>query len=297
MSYDNLENSVEDGEPKELYLFTYAGMSYAYTSSQDSIQANINGISYTFSADYIKRSDSLKLGASDGTVETSTVEVSRTNNVALLYQGSPPELDTVTISLYSFHADDPADIIRIMYGEVSQVTFNGSIATMTITIEDILNKTIPRGTMGYYCQNCIYDNRCKLVKEDWKTTCYVDGGFSGLWVYSTNLNEKESGYFTDGYIKMGNSFRAVSIHLNGGILLKYPINAADKSGSFEIYPGCSNIFKTCALKFNNTLNFTGVPYCAPIDAVKNRVFKGSYWIDDTIITRDSGGFVGSIAGV
>ena len=33
MSYDNIENSISNGEPTELYKFTYNGEDYTYTSS------------------------------------------------------------------------------------------------------------------------------------------------------------------------------------------------------------------------------------------------------------------------
>ena len=64
-----------------------------------------------------------------------------------------------------------------------------------------------------------------------------------------------SGYFTDGFLKMGDSFRAIVEHKDDMVRIKYPINFADMEGSFLAYPGCSNLFAQCARKFNNTDNF------------------------------------------
>jgi uncharacterized phage protein (TIGR02218 family) len=222
--------------------------------------------------------------------------VNRTNNVALLYQGAPPEEDNVTLSIYRYHIGDESSIIRLVYGKVTSVTFRGSEAELTIIIENMLRKSIPRGTLSYYCQNCIYDNKCKLNEDDWKTTCYVDS-FNGLRIHSPNLTEKPSGYYTDGMIKMGTNYRSVVLHADDYIDIKYPINESEIGGSFNIWAGCNSLFLTCASRFNNTTNFSGVPYCKPINAVRNRTGYGAYWIDSTAIKRDSDGFMGTISGV
>lgn len=293
MSYDDIENSVSSGEPIELYKFTYNSQDYTYTSSLRSQSVVIDGSQMTFYPEYIKRDSSLKLGSQDNSVETTKIYVKRTNSIALLYQGAPPEEGTVSVTIYRYHKDDNEDIKILARGIVSQVSFSGSEATLTITIENLLNRNIPRGTFSYYCQNTIYDNKCELVEGDYALTCYVDGGFTGLTIYSTNLREKPSGYFTDGYIKMGGSYRAITLHEDNHITIKYPIAESDKQGSFTVYPGCNGLYLTCHSKFNNTDNFTGVCYCKPIDPVKNRTGLGGYWINTSVLTRDTNGYIGT----
>lgn len=291
MSYDNIENSVSNGEPTELYKFTYNGEDYTYTSSLRSKSVVIDGTQVTFYPEYIKRDSSLKLGSQDGSIETTKVYVKRTNSIALLYQGAPPEEGTVKITIYRYHEDDNSDIVILARGIVSQVSFSGSEATLTITIENLLSRNIPRGTFSYYCQNSIYDNKCSLLEDNYAVICYLDEGVAGLTFYSTNLREKPSGYFTDGYMKMGNSYRAIKVHEDDHITIKYPIAESDKQGSFIVYPGCNGLFLTCHSKFNNTDNFTGVSYCKPMDPVKNRTGVGSYWINTSVITRGTDGFI------
>ena len=236
MSYDSIENSISSGEPIELYKFTYNGVDYTYTSSLRSKSVVLNGKQVTFYPEYIKRDTSLKLGSQDKSIETTKVFVKRTNSIALLYQGAPPEQGTVSIIIYRYHDDDNSDITILARGIVSQVSFSGSEASMTITIENLLNKNIPIGTFSYFCQNNIYDGKCKLVESEHATTCYIDEGIDGLTYYSTNLREQPSGYFTDGYMKMGNSFRAIKVHEDDHITIKYPIAESDKQGSFVVYP-------------------------------------------------------------
>lgn len=287
MAYKFDEVSTYNAQPIELYMFTYNKLNFLYTSSQYSQSIMIEGNYYTFSPEYIERGQNLRFSDSGGTLETCTITILRTNSVALLYQGAPPELSAVRVQIFRVHGENNNDYIKILDGVVSQVIFRGSQAELTITIENVLSRYIPRGTLSYHCQNCIYDEKCFLNKDDYAFTCYVDGGINGLTISSTNLLEKPSGYFTDGYLQMGNSVRAIVEHKDRYVLIKYPINRSEWSGSFIVYPGCSQLFSNCAKRFNNTDNFNGIPYIQPYDAFKHSVDKGAYWIDSTVIVRDS----------
>lgn len=289
MSFVEDEVSTQNAQPVELYLFTYDKVDYTYTSYQRNVDAYINGNWYTFNADYIQRSDELRLGSSDGNFETCTISVMRTNNIALFYQGAPPELGSVRVQVYRVHGLENSEYIKIIDGTVSQVNFADSKADLIITIENVLSREIPRGTLSYFCQNCLYDNKCKVKQEAYGLKCYVDIDMTNTHIMSTNLNERASGYFTGGFIKMGNAYRAIKLHSNNSIWLKYPISLSDKQGEFMAYPGCDNTFKTCATKFHNTDNFSGVPYIEPYNAFTHPVDKGAYWVDGNIVYRDTHG--------
>ena len=293
MSYKSLETSVDNANPFELYLFTYKQNTYAYTSSQTGYTLFIDNTSYTFNPEYIERGDNLKLGDSSNTQETCIITVSRNNNVALLYQGSPPETDSVSVTIYRIHGDNSSDYSTILNGKISQVHFSNSVAEITINIDSVLKRNIPQGELSYFCQNNIYDVKCKLKDSDYEIRYGVDH-IDHLTIKSSTLAGKPDGYYTDGYIKMGNAYRQIATHVGDTITIKYPISSADLEGSFLAYPGCNGLFYTCAVKFSNTDNFSGVPYIQPYDAFKNPTGKGAYWINSEIIRRDtSGGILGS----
>lgn len=289
--YKDDELSVDSGQPIELYMFGYNKLYYTYTSSRNTIMRSINGTRYSFNPEYIFRGDSLTSSTNNNTNETYTITVSRLNPVAMLFQSSPPEQDTVSVDIYRIHGEDSEDMIQLLHGVISQVSFEGSDATITVTSDSLLARTIPKGTLSYFCQNCIYDSKCQLNQDDYAHTCYVDIGMYSTVIYSTNLREKPSGYFTDGYVRMGNSYRAVLLHKDNMIKLKYPINEADVQGSFVAYPGCSNIFSVCASRFGNTDNFSGIPYVKPYNPYTHVVGGGAYWINSSVIIRDTHGFV------
>ena len=286
MSYDLDETSVSESNPIECYRFEYNNKSYCYTSSQ--YTQVLEG--YVYTPEYIERGSSLKLGDSGGTVETCTIDVPRSNTVAMLYQGAPPELSSVRVRVYRLHGSATDDFLTILDGVVSQVRLKDSTAELTITIENVLNRYIPRGVLSYSCQNCIYDEKCCLKSEDYAFRCTVSG-WEGLVIQSNELRDKPSGYFTDGYIRMANSVRAIAWHEDNKIGIKYPINEDEKQGSYFAYPGCSQLFKFCHERFNNTDNFNGVPYIQPYSAYNHATTRGTYWVNGNVIVRDSKGVI------
>lgn len=293
MSYDEIENSIEDGNPIELYMFTYKDTKYLYTSSQYNQSYLIGGEHYVFDAEYIHRSESLKLGDSSGTKETCEITVLRTNSIALLYQGAPPEEDSIRLQIFRVHGENNADFIQMVDGIVTQVKFSGSEAVLTITIENILSRNIPKGTLSYFCQNRIYDSRCFLDMNKFGVKCYVKSR-SNLTLYSDQLLVPQGDdYFVDGFVKMGNCYRQIITHKNNYVTIKYPITNSDLSGSFMAYPGCSNLFTICARRFHNTDNFSGIPYIQPYNAYKHKVINNcAYWVDEAVIRRDTNGELG-----
>lgn len=292
--FDTDEKSLQDGKPVEMYRFTYANVSYSYTSAQTAQRVIIDGVTYIFSPEYIKRSDELKI-LTTSNQETCTITVNRTNNVALLYQGAPPELGQVEVSVFRKHMVDD-EVIQIISGTIRQVVFNGSEAMITVAIDNIMSRQIPRCKLSYFCQNCMYDNTCALKMGDWGVQGFVDRFVNNMYIYSTNLREKESGYFTDGLLRMGNTWRKVALHQNDMIKIKYPLAKHQVRNKFVIYPGCSGLFKKCAETFHNHRNFSGIIYKQPFNVYKHNSYDNTpaYWVNSDVITRDSKGQIHSM---
>lgn len=296
-SFTEKELSVDNADPSELYLFKYNNQEYGFTSADNSIVAN--GVVYT--ATHIYRGDSLVLNDSGSSVETCNITVSRTNPVALLYQGAPPELSTVSVTVYRRY-DNDTEMITILYGTISQVSFKGSEAELLITIESILSRNIPNGKLSYYCQNCIYDNKCKLDANNFVAYAYVPGGL--LHVDNTlttihniqftgSLESYPDHYFDGGYAVIGTSKRSIVSHVGTMLQISYPINLSDRTvTTFKVYPGCSSIFSICGDRFHNTDHFSGVPYVQPYNAYTHPVSADhAYWINGNVIIRDTDGNV------
>ncbi|VBB05561.1 Hypothetical protein LUCI_0771 [Lucifera butyrica] len=287
------ENSVQNGRPVECYQFTHAGMNYQYTSAnQDvSIIFTENGLQRTekYFADYIER-ETIKPASSSDSVSV-TIKVSKDNAVAKLYQGPPPE-KPVYCKIYRLHAQDLSNFDVAFYGRVSQASFEASECSLTVKLEDWLSKEIPNGARQFTCNSMIFDSKCRLKEEDWVVAAFVDR-VVGLDVYSTTFAQYPDGYFTGGFLRFDGGIRQIAEHVDDRVKVKYPFLSTPRN-EIVVAPGCDHLFKTCATRFRNTLNFTGCLYVPPANPEKTNVGKGAYWVDSQVVQRDTNGFVGNI---
>ena len=284
------ENSAQDGQPIECYKFTYQDASYLYTSHCRDVQILFaGGVSETYIAEYIERA-AIK-PASKGDTDSMTVDVSKDHVIAKIWQGPPPERP-VTIKIYRLHEQDHSKVDVVFYGRISQAEFEDSKCHLTVKLENWLAKEIPSGKRQYFCNNVIFDTKCRLVKAEWMVDAVVEQ-VTGLYVYSPTFAEYPDGYFAGGSFYYDGNVRMIRSHEGDRVKLKYPFISVPRN-DIQVTPGCNHLFRTCALKFQNTLNFTGFPYVAPTDPEKNPTGKGVYWIDSLVVQRDTNGFVGRI---
>ncbi len=288
------ENSIQSGQPIECYRFQYKDTSYLYTSDRFDIQLTIraDGLTRTekYAADYITRSGIQAPGQGDPA--SLTVTVSKDNAVAKLFQGAPPD-KSVMLVLYRLHDQDHAAFDKIFMGEVIQARFQGSNCELTVKAENWLTKKLPNLMRQFFCCNVIFDSKCRLKKEEWAVPIYIDS-VDGLTVTSSQLAAYAENYFAGGLFYYGDNVRMIDSSKGDKLVLRYPFSSTPL-GNVTIYPGCDQLFRTCALRYQNTLNFTGCPYVPPATDNKTKVGKGVYWVDETVVQRDTDGFVGTIS--
>ncbi|SEJ35023.1 phage conserved hypothetical protein BR0599 [Propionispira arboris] len=288
------EQSIEDGEPIELYAFTQNDISYLYTSNFEDVSITIPttaGVrTETYFADYIERAE-ITPNTSGSSATNMEITVWKDHPVAKLFQGAPPE-KTVVVKIYRLHAANVDKYDVVFYGKISQANFEESKCTLTAKLENWLEKELPNGTYRYSCSNSIFDQNCQLRKEDWQVKIFVDK-VSELTIYSAQFTNFEDGYFVGGRFYYDNQVRMIESHKGEVITIRYPFLRNPYNDAI-VTPGCSHLFSICAKRFKNTDNFTGFPYIKPTDSEKNPVGKGIYWVDSQVVNRDSKGFVGTI---
>jgi uncharacterized phage protein (TIGR02218 family) len=283
------ESSQEEGMPIECYKFICGNVSYLYNSTERTIALTSGDAAGTYQAVYIKRSDinpNQKNGDND-----ADVEVGLDNSVAALYKGPPPEVPT-KLYIYRLHEQDHTKYDIIFQGHVSQANFKDSICTLSVKMMTYLNKEIPNCTKGYTCKNVIYDDDCELIETNYQITATIDSGLK-TGIYSSAFSAYPDGYFNNGIARYEGKVRQIYKHVGNYIEFKYPLTSVP-AGTIKVAPGCDQLFKTCASKYSNTLNFKGFPYVSPTNAKRTAVGRGTYWVNDEVIVRDSDGFVGQI---
>ena len=144
----------------------------------------------------------------------------------------------------------------------------------------------------FFCCNVVYDTSCRLNKADYKKEIYIDG-VSGLTVTSADLANYSEDYFEGGLIYYGDDVRMISGNAGTTLTLRYPFPTTPM-GTVAVYPGCDGLFRTCATRFNNVLNYTGCPYVKPAQGDDTKAGKGVYWVDSEVVQRDTDGYVGTI---
>jgi uncharacterized phage protein (TIGR02218 family) len=288
------EDSQQDGIPVECYKFIHAGMSYLYTSAAHDIEIPIteSGITRTekYFAEVISRG-AIKPGNS-GSVENCTIKVSKDNAIAKLFQGAPPEIP-VTCSIYRLHEPDLSKFDAVLQVEIGQAKFSDSECELTANMDSWLNKELPNGMNQYYCNHVIFDHNCGLQRADYLVSAMLDKVDGKTILYSSKFAEYPDGYFTGGRLYYDDNVRMIFAHKGNQIQIKYPFTNIPHN-TVQVLPGCDTLFRTCALRYKNTLHFSGVPYVAPTDATKNPTGQGAYWVDSLVIRRDTDGFIGTI---
>ncbi len=136
--------------------------------------------------------------------------------------------------------------------------------TINLQAKDILSiamsKTVPKFLYSAYCCHSLFDKNCGLNKEDFKVTTQVSLSDNGKNLISSTFSNFSDNYFTNGYVKFGNTFRLIVSHSGNKITLHFPIKELQDGDEVEVYPGCNKTPSDCKNKFNNYSNFLGFPY-------------------------------------
>ena len=288
------ENSQQDGQPIECYRFTYKDTAYLYTSDRFDVQLTMRQGQTTrtenYTADYITRGDIKSQG--QGNPVSTPVTVSKDNAVAKLFQGAPPD-KPVLVQVFRLHDQDHSAFDKIFVGEVIQGNFKDSSCELTVKIENWLSKKLPNVMRQFSCNNVIFDSKCRLRKQEWAVQIYIDR-VDGLEVTSSQIAGFAENYLAGGKFYFGDNVRMIESNKDDKLILRYPFPSTPMN-YVTVTPGCNQLFRTCALRYQNTLNFSGCPYVAPATNDKTKVGKGVYWVDSQVIQRDTDGFVGTIS--
>lgn len=288
------ESSIQDGQPLECYKFVYGSTTYAYTSARFDVSLSVtsNGITSTehYRAEHIRR-NGIK-PSSQGDSASVSVTVDKDNAVAALFKGTPPS-KKVLLTIIRLHEQNHNAYDKVFAGEVVQGAFQDSECVLTVKMENWLTRKLPNFMRQFFCCNVIYDASCRLNKADYAKEVYVDG-VNGLVITAAELEGTTDDYYTGGLMHYGDDVRMISANSGKTLTLRYPFPTTPM-GKVTVYPGCDQRFRTCAVRFGNTENFSGCPYVKPAQSEDTKAGKGVYWVDEAVVQRDTDGYVGVIS--
>ena len=242
--------------PVELYhIYDSNSNHWRYTSGDVSVSYGGN----TYTPATIKRS-SVKI---DDQLNESTLNVqfSQITTPIINYIATYP-FDTIWISVNKLHRDQsPLEASVVFIGQIRNVSFRGNIATINcVGFETFLKKPMLRYRYQNGCNNSLYDTRCGVTAASYKTSATVTVSADGLTVSAAAFGGESDGYFTRGKLEYGNEKRLIVGHTGNDLTLRSAMQTLETGHTADAYAGCDLLIETCKNKFNNVVNFFGMPY-------------------------------------
>lgn len=254
MTYTASENSVQDGQPVELYRFAFQTQAWTLTSTQLPILKDAE--SYTPAA--ITRSSLEQTNE----INRNGIEIRlpRDHPVAALFIASPPE-GVVSVTLYRQHAGDPdQEFITLWKGRVLVARLSASEATLKCEpVVSSLKRTGLRARYQLLCRHVLYSAGCGALKDNFR----VDGtvaAVSGTTVEVEAAGTQPDGYFVAGMLQTMEGLRMIVAHAGGSLTLIAPMPSLAVGQSVQLYAGCDHSTGQCAGRFNNLANYGGFPF-------------------------------------
>lgn len=256
MTFLEYEESVEGGQPFELYHFSVGLEDFYYTSAEDSIVYGGNT--------YVSRP--LKRNATDQSTEEGRGKLEITmlsdDPVCSRYIGVvPPSPMYVTVT--KFHRGDLLDGRVLWTGRIVMATFieNAALCKITaIASESVFSRQIPPYKYQGLCNHFLYDDNCAVTAAAF---LYVGTAtaVTGVQLTVAGLTAaKGAGWAVGGKVVIGADIRLIMAQTGDVLTLSMPFMSDPTSQSVDVYAGCDHTVATCSSKFSNNENYGGFPF-------------------------------------
>lgn len=256
MSYDATENSVQDGQPRELYKFVVGTTTYRYTSAQETLEitSGVGGSSEAYLPLEIERTDTEQ--GKELARQAITVTVPRASDIANQFVAFVPS-KRIFLTIYRTHAGG-ADYVQLWKGRVRSVTWKeGGIAELegAPTLMSLKRQGL-RKNFGSSCQHALYDGGCGVLKADYATSVLVSAVDTTTITGTGEITATSTAdWFVSGYAERANGeIRFVIMQSGDTVEVLFPFTALSPGETITIYAGCKRDIQTCFDKFNTAEN-------------------------------------------
>jgi hypothetical protein len=261
-SFATLEGSRESSLPLEIYEITLGADEYLYTSASSDLTVG----AVTYAALPIARS-SIEQG-SDSQARNLVLTLPGDNPFAARYRNVVPG-QRATVNVWRLQRDEvPAFNTRILMfkGQVMSVRFpqDGYTAEIAVrSIEQALNRTVPRFTYMSMCNHIVYSPACgadPLLHDVIGTVSAVSGNTITL----PGASAKPDGFYNGGYCRPvtgDDDFRMILRHVGDVLTLLLPF-ATDVNGvQVQAFAGCDHLIDgDCATLHDRVPEFGGFAF-------------------------------------
>lgn len=259
MSYADYETSNYEGRPIFLYQFEVNGIQWRHTSADQNIGAG----GFVWDARAIS-DDGIR---QTGETQADALKISMSVDVPVtaLFLGTPPS-SPVTVSIYKKH-DGDEELSLAYVGDVTQVDFPlpGLVELSLTTLSASMSRVGLRLSWMRACPYALYDQGCLVPKSKFRVSAKVLRLDSGTLILDEDLAVFGDGYFAGGFVEWsqagrGLDRRGIEEHTGNDLLLFGQADGFRPGDQVNVYPGCLRDAHTCQTKFDNLLNYGGVPH-------------------------------------
>jgi len=262
IAQDFIDNEeAEQRKPVELYhIWRDGGVDWRYTDGD--VAVTYDGEEYTPAT--LERGSVSFENKLD--VTTLVIKAAYVENPVLDFIASNP-VEILWVSIMKLHRDDLTNADVVFIGQIKNVAFQGSAASITcVGFEHFLKKTVPTWRYQLTCNHNVFDSKCQLVGATYTVTTAISLDATGVQLTSSDFTQDassedvEDGYWTGGQVLFGDEARTVIAHVDNTITLMYKMKELEDTDTITITPGCDGRVETCFAKYNNVINFLGFPF-------------------------------------
>lgn len=251
------EQSLDRGEPEELYLFNRDDTDYWSFTSID-YDIIYNGRTYT--ATLIRRSDIIL--SANSLKNTIDIEMLISNPFILNLLNGLIEGE-IKLTIYRRHKGANS-FITYWNGYVRGCGCKGNKAIILAGLKDSsLNRN---GIMRKYSRNCgipLYSTLCTISKSD--AAFQITGtvlSVDGTTITAAEFDNEDDNWLKGGIFKLDDDtlIQSIIYHVGTTIKISRATTALVEGKTFTAWAGCDHAKATCKNKFSNKLNYGGQPW-------------------------------------
>ncbi|MDQ1446826.1 MAG: hypothetical protein QOI20_3290 [Acidimicrobiaceae bacterium] len=266
-AYAQVERSVQDALPIELYTFAFGAGAYRLTSAIE--DTTFGSLLYTSVP--LSRSNVVPAVVGKGKELTISLAVDHPVAQALLLNGIPQQDVTITIMRMFVGIPSGRQIFR---GYIASVTTDGALARIRALrdLDDAFAVQLPVISSSRGCQHQLYDAGCRVgrtieIIDIHGHTHVISFALTGsvTAIDGTTITVSYAGsapvdgWGKFGILEYGTETRSVLSQIGGTIIVDVPFRTLVAGSSVLLYPGCDHTVTTCRDKFDNVVNFGGDP--------------------------------------
>jgi uncharacterized phage protein (TIGR02218 family) len=254
-TFDTDETSISDSQPREFIDAVHGVTRYGFALGDRDIL--YNGFNYVASPS-ARGNEKIDQATAQTNFEV-TLPANHPLVARYVAMGSPPQQILVTARRLQLTS---GQVQQVWSGYVTSLSIQGHLAKFLVPqrTQQALQRRLPTVLVHTSCGNVLYDSWCQVARASFlvsTTVIFGDGRTLKVATMSGNPDQWAQG---GELVHVPSGERMTIVDQTGQQLtLQAPIYELHAGDAVQIYAGCAHDIGTCRDKFNNVVNFSGLP--------------------------------------